>query len=447
MISKKTALLLLIFIALLAYVYFFEVQGDKRKQATKEQEEKILQIDRDKASKLELLPAKITLEKQDSGWKILTPVSTDADQSEIDLILNDLDKLKKGRFVSDNALDFKKFGLAPFRAALVLHWQDGKQDSLLLGNKNLDSTQVFFRNSGSNDVYLIPISLLTSISKSLYDLRDKSVIKFNKGAISRLLFETNQQTFSCARNRVQDWHLEYPIPEERCDQDKINDIFDKLESARISEFIAETPADLSRYGLQTPGLSVSLLDSNRATQQTLFIGKAERDKFYARTDSRPQIFLIDSSLVSEINPSLFELRDKTIVAFELDSISEIEISYEQSTIHFLKDSTRKWLITEPDSGLAKPWKISTLLYDIKDFRVAQFVEKPFRSDAEYGFNPPVIELILKQDGAIIADLLIGNPIDNNVFLKNKQLNKIYQVKKTIKEKLQVDIKDYIDSEN
>ncbi|HEX9971083.1 MAG TPA: hypothetical protein VGD14_03340, partial [bacterium] len=66
MISKKTALLLLIFIGLLAYVYFFEVQGDKRNQVTKEQEERILQVDRDKVSRLELLPAKIALEKQDS---------------------------------------------------------------------------------------------------------------------------------------------------------------------------------------------------------------------------------------------------------------------------------------------------------------------------------------------------------------------------------------------
>ncbi|HEX9971388.1 MAG TPA: DUF4340 domain-containing protein, partial [bacterium] len=382
----------------------------------------------------------------DSGWKILSPVFSDADQSAIDLILNDLDKLKKGRFVSDNPVDFKKFGLAPFRAALVLHWQAGKQDSLLLGNKNLDSTQVFFRKSGSYDVYLIPISLLTNMSRSLYDLRDKSVIKFDRNEISRLLIETNQQTFSCARDSVQDWRLEYPI-KERCDQEKINDIFDKLESATISEFIAEKPADLSGYGLQTPGLSIALFDSNRTAQQTLFIGTARDDKFYARNDSRPQIFLIDSSLVSEINPGLVELRDKTIAAFDQDSIFEIELIYEQSKIHFLKDSTRKWLITEPDSGLAKPWKISTLLYDIKDFKVAQFIDKPFRGDDEYGFRTPGIELILKKDGAIIADLLIGNPINNNVFLKNKLINKIYQVKKTVKEKLQVDINDYIDSEN
>jgi hypothetical protein len=113
----------------------------------------------------------------------------------------------------------------------------------------------------------------------------------------------------------------------------------------------------------------------------------------------------------------------------------------------LKDSTGKWLITEPDFGLAKPWKISTLLYDIQDFKVAQFIDKPFRGDDEYGFRTPAIELILKKDGAIIADLLIGNPINNNVFLKNKLINKIYQVKKTVKEKLQVDINDYIDSEN
>lgn len=446
MLSKKTALLLLIFIGLLAYVYFFEVQGGKRQQENQQQEEKILQVDREKTARMELLPANIAIERRDTGWKILTPVPTDADQAAIDAILNDLNGLKKGRFVSDNPADLKKFGLIPFRAALVIQWQDGKRDSLLLGDMNLDSTQVFFRNSESQSVYLIPMSLLTHISKSLYDLRDKTVITFKRGEISRILIQNQNQTFSCRKDSAGEWYLESPI-HEQCDQDRINTILDKLEFARISEFISEKPVNLSRYGLRTPGLIISLFDSNGVDQKTVFIGRSRAEKFYARTDSRSQIFMVDSSLVSELNVSLNDLRDKTIVSFDHDAIVEIEITRANSKFHCAKDSAGKWFILAPDSGLAKSWKISTLLYDIEDFKIAKFVDQPVRQDRNYGFDNPAVELKLKSGKKIIVHLLIGNPIHTDIYLKNKQTNKIYQVKKIVKEKLQVDAQDYIDSEN
>lgn len=446
MISKKTAFLLLIFIGLLAYVYFFEVLGSKRKHENQQKEEKILQVDRENTARLELLPANIVIERRDAGWKILSPVATDADQAAIDAIITDLGGLKKGRFVSDNPVDFKKFGLMPFQAALVIQGQDGKRDSLLLGHKNLDSTQVFFRNSESQNVYLIPASLLNHVSSSPYDLREKAVIKFKKDEISRILIQNQNQIFSCAKHSAGDWYLEHPI-QERCDQDRIDSILDKLELSRISAFVSERPDNLSRYGLLTPGLSVSLFDSNRVNQKTLFVGKSQADKFYARDDSRSQIFMVDSSLVSGLSPGLFDLRDKTIVSFDHDSIVEIEIKYHSSKFHCIKDSANKWIMLEPDSGLAKPWKISTLLYDINDFKIAGFIDKPVRGDDGYGFKTPAIELILKGEQAMIANLMIGNPINSNIFLKNKLTNKIYQVKKIIKTKLQVDTQDYIDSEN
>lgn len=447
MISKKTAILLLIFMGLFAYVYFFEVLGDKRKQATREQDDKIVQVDRDHVSRLKLVPAKITIEKQGAGWKIIDPVVTDADQSVIQAIFDELDRLKKGRFVSDNTLDFKKFGLAPFHAALIIQGQDGKQDSLLLGDKNLDSTEVFFRKSNSHDVYLIPISLLNQVSRSLFDLRDKSVITFGRDDIARIVIQNRNETFSCVRDSALVWRLEYPI-HDRCDQERINDLLMKLEFARISDVISEQPDKLSKYGLVNPWLSISLFEASEAAkQQTLFIGKARQDKFYSRNDSKSHIFLIDSSLVSGLNVSLFDLRDKSIVDFEQDSIFEVELKYENTKFHCLKDSTKKWFIIEPDSGLAKSWKISGLLYNIKDIQVDRFVDVPGRHDDYYGLKTPAIELILRNDRAIIAHLQIGKQINTNVFLKNKLTHKIYQVKKTVKETLQVDIKDYIDSEN
>lgn len=166
--------LLIIFLTLLAYVYFFEIQGARRKLAQKENEELVLDLDSDSVAGLTFLPEKIVVEKDRGKWKLLSPVRAGADQTTIASLLDAFSRLKRGRFVSDNPRDYDKFGLAPFQSALVINGTKGRSDTLFIGDTNLDSTNVFYRISGSNRVYLVPATLKDYINKSLRDLRDKT---------------------------------------------------------------------------------------------------------------------------------------------------------------------------------------------------------------------------------------------------------------------------------
>lgn len=262
MTSRKTIVLLIIFLGLLAYIYFFEIQGEKRKQAKKESEALLLNLHKKQVNKLSFLPEGIVIERDSTQWKILSPVQTDADGSTIESILDAFSRLKKGRFVSDNPNDLKKFGLTPYQYALVIE-QAGRSDTLSIGDTNLDHTNVFYHKSGSNNVYLVPAALKTDITKSLFDLRDKIV-----------------------------------------------------------------------------------------------------------------------------------------VSFEQDSVTEILLQYPDFTFHCIKNSAQQWLIIQPDSGLAKSWKISSLFDNIKDIKVAQFIDEPYKSDTFYGFDRPAIKLVLTKEKLI-----------------------------------------------
>lgn len=307
MASKKTIILLIIFLALLAYVYFFEIQGERRKKAQHEQEQLVLNVDKEKVAGISFLPEKIIIEKNDSEWKILFPVQTNADQSTIDNILDSFSSLKQGRFVSDNRDDFHKFGLTPFQSALVINKREENGDTLFLGNTNLDSTKVFYRKSGSNSVYLVATTLKTNATKSLYDLRDKA-----------------------------------------------------------------------------------------------------------------------------------------IVSFEQDSVTEIILQHPDFTFHCIKDSTKKWFITQPESGLAKSWKISSLLYNIKDMKVAQFIDKPYKPDAFYGFVHPAIKLILKKEDQSLTELLLGKKVKDKIYLKNNLTNHVYLVKIKVTDDLSVKTEKFLE---
>jgi hypothetical protein len=445
MTSRKTIVLLIIFFGLLAYVYFFEIQGEKRKQAKKESEELLINLDKKQVNKLLFLPEGIVIGKDSTQWRVLSPVQTDADGSTVESILDDFSRLKKGRFVSDNPNDFKKFGLTPYQYALVIR-QLGRIDTLLIGDSNLDNTNIFYRKSGSNHVYLVPITLKTNVTKSLFDLRDKAIIKFEKEEITKILIENNRQTFSCFKDKSQQWRLEKPI-RTLCDEDKIDNILNELHNSRIKRFDSEHGNQLRKYELNDPWLTISLIDNSNRQQKTLFIGKKDRKEYYAKVESKPSIFLIDSSLVNDIDVSLFDLRDKTVVSFEQDSVTEILLQYPNFTFHCIKDSAKKWLITQPDSGLAKSWKISSLFYNIKDIKVAQFIDKPYKSDTFYGFDRLAIKLILKKENLILAELLVGKKVEEKIYLKNNLTNTIFMVKAKVKDNISVKTEEFLDKDN
>jgi len=445
MASRKTIVLLVIFLGLLAYVYFFEIQGEKRTQAKKENEELLISLDKTQVKGLSFLPEGIIVEKDSTHWKVSAPVATEADESIIESIRDALGSLKKGRFVSDNPGDFKKFGLTPYQYALVI-MQSGSSDTLFLGESNLDNTNIFYRRSGSNQVFLVPTSLKTNVSQSLFDLRDKSVLKFEPGKIIKILIENSRQAYSCFQEKDQQWRLVHPIAA-LGDEDKIDNILNELYNSRVKRFESEQTNDLKKYDLVNPGLTISLFDSSSKRHSTLYVGKKERGEYYAKDKSRPSIFLIDSSLVAELNVSLFDLRDKTIVSFEADSVTEIFLYYPDFTFHCLQDNTQQWLVIQPDSGLAKSGMISALFYNIKDIKAAQFIDEPYQSDAFYEFDRPEIKLILKQEKLILLELLIGKKSEDRSYLKNNLTNKIYMIKTKVADDLLVKTEQFLDKDN
>ena len=441
MASRKTIVLLIIFSGLLAYVYFFEIQGEKRKQAQKEQQELLINLDKAHVTGLSFLPGEIIIKKDSTMWKVTSPVQSEADESTIESILDAFSWLKKGRFVSDIPDDFRKFGLNPYQYALVIE-RPGISDTLLVGDANLDNTSVFYRKSGANSVYLVPTTLKNNVTKTLYDLRDKSILKFERREIVKILIKNKGKTFSCFKDKNQQWWLNHPV-EALCDEDKIDNMLNQLHDSIVKKYESEQATSLSKYGLNNPWLTVSLIDSSKQ-QKKLVIGKKEQQKYFGRNESRSQIFRIDSSLVAELDVALFDLRDKKIVSFEPDSVTEIILQYPEFTFRSIRDSTKQWLIVQPDSGLAKSWKISSLFYDVQDIEVAQFIDKPYKSDVFYGFDRPEIKLTLKKLDSILSQLLIGKEVTDRIFLKNNLTNKIYFVKKQVKNNLSIRTEEFID---
>lgn len=442
MTLRRLIILLLLFLGLAAYAYFFEVEGEKRRQAKREEQQKLIQIDVARVTRLKLLPSNIEIRKIDSHWQIHSPVITDADSLTIATILDNLRWMKKGRFVSDNIQDLAKFGLVPYEQAMVIEHGD-RIDSLFIGNNNLDGSECYCRKNGSNQVFLVPISLKNSATKSLFDVRDKSILKFEPKNIASVMITNQGNNFQCHRDRHWRWWIREPISVP-ADEDRLDAILNQLVDDKVKEIAAETSDDLSGYALDQPWLSITLYDSMKHPKGRLEVGRRQNSRYYARNPMRAPILLVDSSLVAQLNVSLYDLRDKTISNFEPDSVTTIWLQRPRQVFHCRKDSLGRWVMFQPDSALARSWKINSLLYKIKDLKVAQFVEPPYRSDHYYGFDRPEIQIKLMKEERILADFIFGKTIDDKVYLKNQLTKAVQLVKQQAKQELSIVAADFID---
>lgn len=438
---RRTFILFIILVLIAGYVYFFEIQSGKKRITVENEESKLLVFDKDSVSQLTFLPSGIRIKRQNSAWVIVSPLQLTADQKVVADLINSLFLLKSERFVSGKREDFEKFGLdEKNQTSLILTYTNGKGDSLFLGEKNLDGTLVYFRLNNKSDVSLISSSYFYDLTQSLFYFRDKSVLKYEQENISQIKIQKKDQLIICLKHPTNEWYLEKPI-NERCDQEFIRTLFEKIAEKNFTEVVSEGNAGIKPFGLTQPWLKISFFDNTKNRFQMLSVGKMENAGYFANNNIGTEIFKIDSSFVAEINPTIFKLRDKSIVSFERDSLDEILVNYPNGGSFFKKNSSANWQMISPDSCKIKSWKINSMLYDINNLTVFEFVDTPYRADKFYGFDNPQIDLLVKKNNKKVVHLIFGKEVKNKLYLKNKLTEKIYQIESSLKNSFILDIND------
>ena len=82
-----------VFLALAAFVYFYEIKGEKRREEAAEKEKKVFQFEeKDIASIAIKTPQEeIVLQRDKDAWKLTKPIETKADKSTADSIASEQD--------------------------------------------------------------------------------------------------------------------------------------------------------------------------------------------------------------------------------------------------------------------------------------------------------------------------------------------------------------------
>ena len=375
-----------VFVALLAFVYFYEIKGGEERRQEAEKSKQLFVFQDDDAQRLELLRGDdaLVLAKGTGGWNLSAPMTDGADQEAVERYLRNLRECEREKVVVDSAAasaeEAAQYGLDAPRLKVRLQTEDGGEQVVAFGADSPTDRFTYAQLQGDNpEIFVVRAWRFDNLDKRAFDLRDRRVLAFAKDEVMQV--QRTGLGGAVVVDRVDaDWQMREPVAA-RADADAVDGLLDKIDQAEIEAFVAEEPdADsLATYGLgeRTPHVEIALLVGADRAEKRLAIGGAdEQGRWYARDASRPQVFLVDSTLVQELTKDIADLRDKEPLRFERDQVERIVLTRGTATAFAAdKDTSGVWHLSEPVGRDAKSWKLNSLLSDLEQLEVEGFAEE------------------------------------------------------------------------
>ncbi len=292
MIKKRNRLLVWVTGAALclgAYVYFYEVVYKNNQKKKNVESQKLLASIQDNVTRVVLHNdhGKQVWKYEDGKWVFVEPIATEADQSQITNVLNNIFVLAFQKTVPDIPFKrFKHFGLtkdAPHKKYIEFHYKEGTQKkviTLVLGDDapvgqefyavvthtSFDTQPDAAYEKNPPNLYLLKKITKNHLNKPATDFRSKVIFDIDGRQLTELQFQSQKQSKkqiitrnvssepqSLVKNLT--WLLNNTFPVQ---ETKLDSLVSDLNGMRVKAFIDETPTDkvLKNYGLHKPDMTI-----------------------------------------------------------------------------------------------------------------------------------------------------------------------------------------------
>ena len=280
----------------------------------------------------------LTLEKKGKAWAVDSSFPYTLDQSSVDDLSLTFTSLTADRVIDANPTDLAQFGLKPPRAEGVATYADGSTRTLLLGDKTPTGNTYYLQVQGDPKVYAVWQNHGDQMHWTVSDLRDKQItpaINYDEVTFFHLTradgtqIELQEKTPDEAKQYQFGFGKyvmtrPYAIPR-GVDADKGDQFIKGPQQIAISSFVSDAPRNLSQYGLARPQDDVVVRDKSN-TIDYLIGGSDGKDKTYFMIRGSPSVYTTDTSSLSFLKTTAWDLADKFVFIPNIDDVDRMEIT-------------------------------------------------------------------------------------------------------------------------
>jgi hypothetical protein len=391
--GRKTLIWAFVLLVLAAFYYLYEIQGGQKRQEEASKRELLFHFAADDVTGFTVKREQETVraEKRDGHWYLTEPLAVRGDDQKYHELTRYVAELHYTRVVEEQPQSLEPYGLATPRLEIQVTLKDpAKPLTLRLGATNPTGGSYYAQAEGHAPIYLVSGVAKDVLDASLHALRDKIVLVFTPAEVQEIQLARGTDAPVVVQRQAEDtWRLTTPVSA-KADAQQVRAMIQRLHDVKVQAFIAEDATDLDSYGLQTPAWHVSLNVGQDHAPLTLSLGKvdSERKGVYAKRDEMAPVYLLPQELWDNLPKTATALRDKTLMKYEREHITHLEIQAPNERMVITSTGPRQYTIEQPVQTPGDGEAIYSLLWDIQDLKAKDFVaETPDALDL-YGLDAP-----------------------------------------------------------
>jgi hypothetical protein len=280
----------------------------------------ILKFESSEAQSLDLQSpkGKLNLSKEGDRWWMQGKEKWAADSAAVNSLLGDLSGGRVKEFFDDNPEDYTGLGfdkpildvrLTVGKDKAIKHLVVGQEKSKLVkkGQKPVPAAKktepatpelYLARDDSRPELFFVEKEFVDKFLKDPADLRDKSLVVYQRFDIDGITITNAKGTVSLAKSQSGDWVV--GNDKKKAKWDAVNEVFDALQNP-VKGFV-DTPGALSQYGLDKPEVRVILKQGPTVRVDCIF-GKDGKDGVYAQVAGEPYLKIAEKASRDKLGKS------------------------------------------------------------------------------------------------------------------------------------------------
>jgi hypothetical protein len=373
-------------------------------------------------------------------WKMTKPRSLAADRDRISDFVDKVQFSKVKEFVTESPKEEKAYGLD--QPIEVTFWSGKEKDrtakKLFFGKFDPAKKGVYAKRAGEPSVFLLPEEVFQLLPRTATDLREKSIVAFERDKVERIALESPKGKVVLAKEGEK-WTLVEP-EKLKADEGEVNQLLSAAVNLKAQEFVAEDAASVGRL-LGKPEARLSLTEKGATQPKVLLLTPAKEKRgasarAYAAREGQGPVALVNASSLTGFGKSVTDLRDRSLFGFfETSAVKKIQIKSPGKVMTLELRGESDWRLIEPTKGRARAEKISDLLWMLRTVKWIEIVSPKGEDAARFGLDAPSSEVILfKADGSELGRVAVGRRDGDKVYLRTHAGPAIYSAEsKALKE--------------
>jgi hypothetical protein len=220
------------------------------------------------------------------------------------------------------------------------------------------------------------------------------LLHFAADEVTEVTIQRPTETITAVK-REGHWQLTAPFSTPG-DGQKYRELIRHLATLRYQRLVEERPETLAPFGLETPTVTLHVRVDAQTPPHVLRLGEKSPtgNGYYVHVEGQPAVYLVSTTTGDVLTPSLYDLRDKTVMAFDPADVQAVHVGFATHPPVILHRQDHGWQLTAPVTAHADVQQIQTLLQHLRDVKIRAFVAEAPADLAPYGLHPPTLRFDL-----------------------------------------------------